>query len=405
MKSKTRIVYLHPHFTISGGAGTYVLETARLLAECDFDVVIVCIRADQKLVASSGVTFVELGGAITSSLFHWMLLPYFLWRMCRRVRGLQPDIIFPQAFPANWWGFVYKWAYRDTPSIWLCHEPSAFIHSRDWMRALPSRFMRLAVHALNPLLKQIDVHLSRWVDVVLANSEYTRRYAQKVYPHLKSRIQVTKLGVDHAKFYPPMKPEKRPRRIITIGRLSRFKNIEVILDALKILADRGDSVSELVIVGRGEEAGRLAGHVEKLGLSNRVRFWGYASDAELRQLLQTSRACVLASVEEPFGLVVVEAMACGAPAIVVNRGGPAETVIDGASGFHVPPLDRAALADRLQSVLHDERTFERLSEGAIARSQEYSWRIATQDVIRTALALCAACEHKEVEPTHEAAHG
>src|SRR5262249_14340178 len=135
----------------------------------------------------------------------------------------------------------------------------------------------------------------------------------------------------------------------------------------------GVANAELQVIGTGDAEGELRELAASLGISNHVNFRGAVDDAVLVQVLQEARAFVLASVDEPFGLVTVEALACGTPAVVVNRGGPAEVVVDGESGYQIPPRDSDSLAERLKILLTDDAEFGRLSLGASIRAREFDW--------------------------------
>lgn len=374
------IVYIHPHFTITGGAGAYVLQTASLLSERGCNVSVVCIRADNEIVGDyrDKVKFYELGGPLSSSIWHWILLPFLLIKLFFLLRRINADLIFPQVFPANWWGFSYKCITRQVPCVWMCQEPSAFIHSKSWINALPESFIKFCVKILNPVLKFIDIRLCRLADFTLANSNYTASYAKEVYPEIRDKISVTRLGVNHDLFKLPEEKVARKNQIITVGRLSRFKNVDLIILALKALREKGLDL-KLVIVGRGEDEVRLKALVKSEGLSESVDFLGRVSDEELVSLLQTSKASVLASVDEPFGLVVPEALACGTPAVAVGSGGPAETIIDGECGYHFKAGDIEDLAKKLEMLLDDD-TFNRLSKGAVEQAAKYSWKVAADEL-------------------------
>lgn len=372
------VVILHPHFTLAGGAGKFVLEVGARLADRGRRVVVVCIRANPEIVGAftGRMTFVEIGGPLSSSIFFWLLFPRVLFNVWRALPR-EPFVLFPQVFPANWWGFFYKIAHPDVPLVWMCQEPSAFIHSRKWLGALPAGPAKGCAYLLNPLLKPLDVWLARHADCVFANSRATREQACAVYGYPEDRVGICYPGADTRAFHPDPTIEKK-NQLITIGRLTGFKNIDTIIRAVQIL-NRGRSVPALLkIVGRGEQEAELQRLVRELGLEKTVVFCGALGDAELVRALQESRVFVLASENEPFGIVAVEAMACGVPCVVDGSGGPGETVIDGQTGYHVGSRDPAAYARKIAAILDDDRLSGQMSRQARACSERYSWDAATE---------------------------
>lgn len=373
------VVILHPHFTLAGGAGKFVLEVGARLAQQGRRVLVVCIRAKPEIVGAYAdrLEFAELGGPLSSSFLFWLQFPWVLakvWRAMPRT----PFVLFPQVFPANWWGFVYKAFNRRTPLVWMCQEPSAFIHSKAWLRALPAGLAKGCAHLLNPVLKPLDVWLARHVDLVLANSRATRRQACSIYGYPEGLVRVCYPGVDPLAFHPD--PTVKPSdQLITIGRLTRFKNIDTIIRAVALLNRSRSTPVLLKIVGRGEEEQALKRLVRSLRLEEAVMFCGSLGDQDLVRALQESKVFVLASEGEPFGIVAVEAMACGVPSVVEGSGGPAETVADGQTGFHVGSREPAAYAQKIAAIIDDNGLFARMSSQAVTCAARYSWEAAANE--------------------------
>jgi D-inositol-3-phosphate glycosyltransferase len=173
-----------------------------------------------------------------------------------------------------------------------------------------------------------------------------------------SRMYVVPCGVDTGCFGPPAAGWRSPEgarrwsqgapRIVTIGRLVRRKGMDTVIAALA-----GVPGAELIVAG-GPPARQLAGDPEARrlrevagahGVARRVRFTGQVPHRDVPALLRSADIVVSAPWYEPFGIVPLEAMACGAPVVVSAVGGHLDTVIDGLTGLLVPPRDPAALAD------------------------------------------------------------
>ena len=373
-----QIIYLHPHFTSPGGAGRMVLETGTRLARRGHDVHCICIRADRRLIGEAGneIKFHEIGGPLSSSIWFWIRFQSRCNRVAETLRTIQATasstVLFPQIFPANWWGAYVVRRKSNLKCIWYCQEPSAFIHSTDWKRSLPPPKNWIA-HVLSPLLGAIDRKLCRRFNRVLVNSEFSKQYVQQVYGFGEEECRVVFLGVDHQRFRIALS-ESRMKRVTTIAKLTRFKNVDTIIKAIAELVGRGMSDVRLQIVGTGDAEPFLKQMVQKYALSDNVEFLGRLNDDQIVTLLQQSKVFCLASVDEPFGLVVVEALACGTPVVAINSGGPKEILEHRRCGQLVQPRNQFEVADALQHfLLANEVTFGEATQSAVERAADFQW--------------------------------
>ena len=200
-----------------------------------------------------------------------------------------------------------------------------------------------------------------------------------------ARLTVIPCGVDPSLFEAdgPREP-RRPgmNRIATVGRLVERKGIGNVITAL-----RGLPSTELVVAGgpdrsrlhRDPEARRLRELAEEVGVADRVDLRGRVDRADLPTLVRSTDAVVCAPWYEPFGIVPLEAMACGVPVVASAVGGLIDTVVDGQTGVHVPPRDPDRLRDVLASLLADPERRRRYGAAGVRRVRElYCWeRIAT----------------------------
>ena len=164
--------------------------------------------------------------------------------------------------------------------------------------------------------------------------------------------------------------------LIAVGRYTAVKRIGLVIDAFARAARRTRRVPALVVVGGfpGEWEGEHPWDaVRRTGAQN-VFLAGWQEHQTLSSFLNAADAQVLGSVREQFGLVLVEGMACGLPAIGVNRLGPAEIIDNGRTGWLVEPDDVEQLTDAIVSVLDDDP--ERRRRGGAARDAaaiRWSW--------------------------------
>jgi glycosyltransferase involved in cell wall biosynthesis len=323
-----KILFLFPHFLSPGGAATVVLQFARGLQQKGHKVEIICARVSEEFQQSNpDIKFRELKIPLSNSLFYWMFLPFWQLRINRMLRSYKEYILFPQVLPSNWWAWLYKRKQKAAPIVWYCHDAGAFIHSSAWINAIPNKTMRWGAKLLNPLLKKADKALEKANDVVICNSNFIKAAYEKIY---KGEVDLV--------VHPPCTvlntelEKQKDNYIITACRISKFKKVDMLIKAFKIISNDLNSC-KLLIVGDGEERRHLERLSNNLRLSDHVSFLGNKTPRELFSLYQKAKVTVICSRDEPFGLVPIESMLCGTPVIAHNSGGPKETILNGITGF------------------------------------------------------------------------
>ena len=195
------------------------------------------------------------------------------------------------------------------------------------------------------------------------------------------RVSVVPCGVNLGNFTPDGEVADLPRRarhrIVTVSRLVPRKGIDIVVRALGQLPD-----TELVVVGGppadrlddDPEVQRLRSIAAETGVEDRVRFLGALERHEVPPVLRASDALVTTPWYEPFGIVPLEAMACGLPVVTAAVGGMVDTVVDRVTGIHVPPRDPEALATALQPLLGDPTWRAELGRAGVNRVHaRYAW--------------------------------
>jgi D-inositol-3-phosphate glycosyltransferase len=233
-----------------------------------------------------------------------------------------------------------------------------------------------------PVRIRMERALARDVDRVVATStdevsELLRLGA------VRSRITVVPSGVDVEQFSPegPVAERGDRRRVLCIGRLVPRKGFDTVIRALAAVPD-----AELVIAG-GPAADELAGDpeaerlrrlAERFGVADRVRLVGAVPRPDMPALLRSADLVVCTPWYEPFGIVPLEAMACGVPVVASAVGGFLDTVVDGATGTLVPPRRPDRLAAAMRKLLAEPFWREAYGTAGVDRARSrYSWdRIA-----------------------------
>ena len=198
--------------------------------------------------------------------------------------------------------------------------------------------------------------------VIFTNSRYTADVLLEKYPECANKTHIARVGVDPVFFDVPRAPRSRVPQLLTVCRLSEpRKNVDLILHALSTLIDRFEF--EYTVAGEGVLRPKLERLADALGLSARVRFAGRVSDAELLDLYANADLFVLpASIvpdsHEGFGIVYLEAAACGVPSLAARLAGAAEAVAEGRSGFFVDIPDVPSIRDALAHYLAGSVRFD-----------------------------------------------
>jgi len=358
------IVCIHPHLMMRTGATEFVLDTAVRLQERGWPVVIIAGQADPAIVGDRKVEIIELGGPLPSDPRHWLQLGGLERRLFRALDGIPRKILFPQVHPANYWGFAYKAARPWVPCVWMCQEPSAFVHSWSNIRSLTGP-MRLATIAANPPLQLLDRVLVAQADRIVANSRFTAAAVRRIYGRDADAIA-----------YPPVKTPMiltaRGKRdcILCLGRLTKFKRVDLAIRAYALARrELGDKLPPLVIAGDGPELAALRALAHDLSISPHVYFKGSVSGDEKYQLYARAQVFVATAPAEPFGMVCPEAMSAGAPVLAPDRGGPAEVVVDGETGALYHAGDAEDMARKLVALLSRPDALHDISAKAYSRAR------------------------------------
>lgn len=205
------------------------------------------------------------------------------------------------------------------------------------------------------------------------------------------KISIAPCGVDLGFFSAegPVAARQRKHRILSVGRLVPRKGVDLVIRALPYLREAGFDDVELLIVGGGGDSGalhtdpevrRLLDLAAELGVSDQVSLQGQVSRAEMPGIFRSADAVVCAPWYEPFGIVPLEAMACGVPVVAAAVGGLRDTVVDRATGLHVPPRDPEAIASALAMLLENPTLRAELGQAGQQRARtRYSWeRVAAE---------------------------
>ena len=306
-----------------------------------------------------------------------------LWSLPRLGRGLAAEIdaaghdaVFCHASDLTQAPEVLPWL--RTPNLY--YAPEALRIAYETVPDLTDRTRsvreRLADAGLNPYERRrraLDRRHIRAAQRVMTHSAFTARRLAEIYG---VHSDVVALGVDAATFTPARVP--REGFVLSVGALQALKGHQFVIEALARLPDPRP---RLVVVGyRGEYEDALrrlaAARGVELDLRRGIPF------AELLDLYRRAGALACGQIDEPFGLITLEAMATGTPVVAVAEGGFLETVEAGRTGL-LTPRDADAFGACLARVLHDSELAERLGRtGREEVERRWTWRATARGIDR-----------------------
>ncbi|MFZ5832037.1 MAG: glycosyltransferase [Planctomycetota bacterium] len=221
-------------------------------------------------------------------------------------------------------------------------------------------------------------------DTILVPSEYYRKHLMR-HGFDPTKLAVMARGVDTARFSPARRDEGFFRRygadgsfrFVYVGRVSREKNLHLLVDAFDVLLRRGQKAG-LAIVGDGPYLDEL----KQRCAGKPVAFTGFLEGDELATAFASGDCLVFPSTSDTFGNVVLEAQASGVPVIVSDKGGPQEIVGRNDSGLIVDVQQPEALADAMQQVLQSGELREKLRARGLKNATESTWEEVLEDFWR-----------------------
>jgi len=226
----------------------------------------------------------------------------------------------------------------------------------------------------------------RWIaanaDIIVVSDGHERDFLARLYGVPQKKVVVVPGGVDVNLFYPRSRDEARVRLgltedniILYVGRLDPLKGVDLALTSAALLKDRKNV--KVVLVGgdldKDPEVRRLAELSDSLGMRDRVRFEGAVAHEELPWYYSAADLLMVPSYYESFGLVALEAMACGTPVVAARVGGLPSLVRDGQNGYLVPWHCPEPFAERLEVLLAHNNLRDQMGQAAYRFAKEMSW--------------------------------
>ena len=270
---------------------------------------------------------------------------------------------------------------RARPLVVLAHGLELRPTRARWRRGLWQRLCRRMLTA---------------ADLVVANSQYTARLVHGIAP--SARVAAVPLAVDAERFAPGDRAAAKQRfgvegkRVIaTVSRVQDYKGHDTVLRALAALPPEERREVVYLIAGKGPHVPTLQSLAVDLGVAEQVSWLGFVAEEALPELYRATdlfTLCTRETAESPdvegFGLVFLEAQACGTPVVGARTGGIPDAVEHGRGGWLIEQDDVPALVEHLRRLVADPSVYEEAGEDARARIEAgYMWAHYTDRLIRT----------------------
>lgn len=297
------------------------------------------------------------------------------------VRGVEQYAKHPVVLHSHYWlsGMVAHQAtlQLNAPIVHTMHTLGATKNSSAPGTEPPYRIER-------------EAFICAQAQVVTANTLVEK---QELIHHTRvapQRVEIVHPGVDHEIFHPngasvwPGRVADTAPRILFAGRQQRYKGPHVLLQALATLRDRGFHTLPVVhftgaVSGSSDYDLHAKAHL--LGVAPWCSFSAPVNPEKLASYMRAADVVVMPSVTESFGLVAVEAQACGTPVLAHKAGGLTTAVADGFSGQLVDSLDAVAWADALETVVEDPQRWRDYGVAGVHHSAQFSWSAMAERMV------------------------
>ncbi|MFZ1735600.1 MAG: glycosyltransferase, partial [Candidatus Moraniibacteriota bacterium] len=336
----------------AGGAEEYVHEIAKKWAAEGHQILLFCGNDGQspRYETIDGVKIIRRGGFYL--VYVWAFIYYFfrLRNQCDIIIDCQNGVPF------------FTPLYARKPIYCLMHHVHQSVFFRDLIKPL-AHFASFLERGLMPVVYRN----TRFITV----SESSQQEMIGIGLG-RSGIDIVHPGVHFEELGRTEGEKSTHPTILYLGRLKAYKSVDVLIRAFALVL-RSAPDAELIIAGSGEEQKNLQYLVSMLGVDNRVKFMGYVSESEKYSLFRSAWVVVNPSYMEGWGIVSIEANACGTPVIASNVPGLRDSVRDTCTGYLVEYGNIEKFAEKILLVLQNKELRVGLETGAQAWAGNFDW--------------------------------
>ncbi|NQE54770.1 Trehalose synthase [ANME-1 cluster archaeon GoMg3.2] len=362
---KIKVVMLGPYLYEMGGVTMHIKKMTKYLSyreDIEMHLITIGNKNEKTKIGNLNIHMIK------KSLPYPFSIPSLVWFLKHKIIELNPDIVHAQGSFAPY-STAAALVRNKYPTLLTMHGILA--KELKFHKGINFIFI-LFIHKPN----------ERYVVSKISNIIAVSLHVKNVISDMtQSQICVIQNGIDFEDIHnvQPHKSVEYPS-ILFVGGLSKVKGIDTLLNAVPILRKKILNLC-LYIAGSGPEENKLKELVKELNIEENVNFLGYVSEIEKYSYYKSADVCVFPSIYEPFGIVLLEAMACGKPVVASNVGGIPFVVEEGKTGLLFESGNVEDLADKIMTILKNEELREKMGEAGRERAKEFTWdKIAERTV-------------------------
>jgi D-inositol-3-phosphate glycosyltransferase len=365
----------------NGGLNVYVREVASLFSDRGIATDIFTRRATydpaiESLAPLSRVIYLAAGRSLDKySLYNEV--PGFAEeiRAFAEKEQIQYDLLYS-----------HYWLSGEVACLLRPRMAAGWAHIAHTLGLVKNRTLASGARPEPALRIRVEGEIAQQADLLIASTTDEADDLVRSYKADPEHIYVVPPGIDLATFQPLDRTEARRkigygpgRLLLFVGRLERLKGVDVAIKALALLRDRDHDDLRLIVLGEdvrdGDESEkeRLKAVATSLGVRDRVDFLGSVAHHELPYFYAAADAVVMPSYSESFGLVALEAQACGRPVVASGVSGLRSVVRDEVSGYLIDGHDPALYAERIGRLLADPELAQQMGLRGRLLAQRFSW--------------------------------
>ena len=287
--------------------------------------------------------------------------------------------------------FSHYWLSGEVACLLRPELAAGWAHIAHTLGLVKNRTLAGGASPEPALRIRVEGELAQQADLLIASTADEGQDLVDGYGAQPERVAVVQPGVDLATFQPLDRADARRkigygsgRLLLFAGRLERLKGVDIAIRALALLRDRQHEDVRLIVLGEDAREGgirdgaesekeRLKAVASAAGVRDRVDFVGSVAHHELPYFYAAADVCVMPSYSESFGLVGLEAQACGRPVVASNVSGLRSVVRDEVTGYLIDGHDPAAYAERIGRLLANPELAQQMGRRGRLLAQRFSW--------------------------------
>ena len=331
-----KIAVFHPRFDEVGGAELFIIKMSAELRKIGHTVDVYGVRVNPTFKEVKQLSNLSSSRIFYNSTLDFIGVNLLGFSFLRILKKEKYDIINPHHYPAPFISVLLKkLGFTRAKIIWMCHEPMRLLYDKDKSHWGVSEFGGKVIYYLLSPFRWIDKWSIKNVDAIVSNSNSTQAKVKEIY---KRDSYIVNPGVDPDIFDPSKvvcdKYLTDKKCLLAVGRLRTRKNFDFLLRVFKKIIDISPDVV-LRIVGEGPEKENLIRLIQSLNLEEHMELLSNVPQKDLVKLYKVCNLLVHPTKYEPWGMVILEAMAMGKPVVAISSSGPKEIIINGQTGYLV----------------------------------------------------------------------